>query len=279
MTKRTLLILATSLTLAACSDEPEDNNDQNTKTYTLNFNAQFGDEAFDCNKSYANLGRGDNSYTPTDARVYIHDVKLIDASGNSVDLKLKSDGAFQNNTVALLDFEDGTNNCANGTAQTNTTITGQAPEGDYTQVSFKLGVPESLNHQNQATATSPLNITGLWWSWQNGYKHIKVDGTSDALTGGVLFHLGSTMCEGTEPDITCQNNNRPTVTLADWSTDKTIVFDLGKLFEQAHLDADDGGPKGCMSGPTDPDCAPLFKSLGLPFGQNSAETQTVFRLK
>ena len=34
---------------------------------------------------------------------------------------------------------------------------------------------------------------------------------------------------------------------------------------------------GCMSDPDDPDCAPIFANLGLPFGDKSAGKQTFFR--
>jgi hypothetical protein len=34
-----------------------------------------------------------------------------------------------------------------------------------------------------------------------------------------------------------------------------------------------------MSGPTDPDCAPLFDALGLAFGDEEASAQRVFRAR
>ena len=33
-----------------------------------------------------------------------------------------------------------------------------------------------------------------------------------------------------------------------------------------------------MSGATDPECAPIFPKLGLPFGATPAGTQTAFRV-
>ena len=80
-------------------------------------------------------------------------------------LSLEQDGAFHNGEVALLDFEDDTGSCSNGTAQTHTQITGTVPEGEYTGLRFTIGVPAERNHVNQATAPSPLNIEGMFWSW------------------------------------------------------------------------------------------------------------------
>ena len=129
---------------------------------------------------------------------------------------------------------------------------------------FTLGVPQELNHADQAVAASPLNITGMWWSWQGGYKFLKIDGR---VPGGQdteprLFHLGSTQCEPDGDSYSCGNINRPSFEVAA-TADQTIPFDVATLFDGAHLDADDGGPAGCMSGADDPDCAPLFGNLGI----------------
>ena len=58
-----------------------------------------------------------------------------------------------------------------------------------------------------------------------------------------------------------------------------MALDLALLFAATNFDtADGGGAPGCMSGATDPECAPIFPKLGLPFGATPAGTQTAFRL-
>ena len=62
---------------------------------------------------------------------------------------------FQNGEVALLDFEDATGNCE-GTAETNTTVTGTVPTGTYSGVVFELGVPFDVNHDAFGRANQPV---------------------------------------------------------------------------------------------------------------------------
>ena len=49
--------------------------------------------------------------------------------------------AWQNDDTALLDFEDKTSPCNEGTPETNTIIRAIAPQGEYTGVRFIVGVP------------------------------------------------------------------------------------------------------------------------------------------
>lgn len=274
----TCIFALMAIGLASCADEPDDTNNQKNQTQpiTIEFKAQFGDQPFGCDQSYPNIGRGNQMYTPTDARMYVHNVMVITQDDQKVPIALKDDAVFQSQGVVLLDFEDGANNCDNGTLLTNTEIVGTAPKGPYKAIEFTIGIPPELNHANQATAQSPLNLTGLWWSWLDGYKFMKFDGRTETMLIGALFHLGSTQCDDTQQQTTCQNPNTPTIRL-DWQEGQPIIFDLAKLFEDAHLDMDEGEDLGCTSGVKDPDCAPIFRNLGLRFGDNATMPQRVFR--
>ena len=215
-------------------------------------------------------------YTPTDTRMYVHNVMVVMQDDQKAPVILKDDAVFQSQGIVLLDFEDGANNCDNGTLLTNTEIVGTAPKGPYKAIEFTIGVPEKLNHANSTTAQSPLNLTGLWWSWLDGYKFMKVDGRTETMLIGVLFHLGSTVCDDTQDQTSSQNKNTQTIQLT-WQEGQPIVFDLAKLFEDAHLDMDEGEALGCISGIKDPDCASIFRNLGLQFGNNVAMPQRVFK--
>lgn len=249
----------------------------------IEFEARVGDAAFDCAETYE-VGSPATMVHPLDFRLYVHDVALLTSTGEqSVTL---DQNAFQNGAVALLDFEDDTGTCSNGTSQTHTTVTGTAPPGEYTGVRFVIGVPDERNHVNQATAPSPLNLEGMFWSWTTGYKFLRIDvmpmamhdgldaGTSDddagaPMHGGGAFnvHLGSTMCSG-DPSmseaVTCQRSNRPTVQFDsfDPATQK-IVIDLASLLADSNVAHDSGGAPGCMSGGTDPECGSIFDALGV----------------
>jgi uncharacterized repeat protein (TIGR04052 family) len=141
-----------------------------------------GEQEFACGESYQGVGTEKSTVTPTDFRFYVSNVALIDREGNAVPLKLKQDGKWQYQNTALLDFEDGTSACDNGTAEINTTVVGTIPQGDYQSLQFTLGVPQNLNHDDAAIAPSPLNLTSMWWNWQGGYKFLRVDlKTEDAI--------------------------------------------------------------------------------------------------
>ncbi|WP_269620422.1 MbnP family copper-binding protein [Zhongshania sp. BJYM1] len=169
-----------------------------------------------------------------------------------------------------------------------------ATENDnVSSIRFTVGVPSELNHEDASAASAPLNRTDLFWSWQSGYKHLRMD---VAPEGGVLkpdnsttttwnIHLGSTGCVGsaqTGETVNCSADNRPIIEL-DVSdiANQQIVIDYGKLVENSSLLNDQGGAPGCMSGPTDLDCPDIFDALGMGLGENSDPTpgQTVFSVE
>jgi uncharacterized repeat protein (TIGR04052 family) len=248
-----------------------------------------------------------------DIRFYVANVLLWDAAGNAVPLIL-TEAAKQSKNLALLDF--GYNTAASGVAPScatayKTSITGKVVPGTYTGISFTVGVPvrsadlaAKLNHTNAADTLSPLPLqtTAMAWSWQSGRKFIKIDFQPDTAakkfasgavaTAAVLnTHIGSTGCSGNPAtgatETACTNANRLGIKFADFNAaSQKIVLDVAKLLKDADLTYDGSGPGGCMSGTTDPECAPIFKALGLGFtGANGgrtltgADAQTVFSVK
>lgn len=254
----------------------------------LRFAGKVGSEAFSCTGSYAGLGSTQRTWRPLDFRFYVHDVKLLRGDGSEVSVTLTDDGRWQDGHVALLDFEDRTGLCNNGTTETNGVVRGTLPAGaagPWAGVRFTLGVPFAQNHQNSATAASPLNLSTLWWNWQGGYKFLRLDGRVDDAMGTMLMpsfniHLGSTGCDGSAMgNVTnCTEPNRPTITLMGFDpTSNTVVADLSRLVADSDLGTSSMAP-GCMSGLTDPECAPLFRNLGITVG-STAGAQTFFRVE
>lgn len=150
-----------------------------SQAITIDFAAYVGDSEFVCGESYDNVGTAASTITPMDFRFYVSDVALIDSNGEAVSLELEQDGKWQYQNTVLLDFEDGTAACDNGTAETNMTIVGTVPAGDYQSLQFTMGVPKNLNHDDAAIAPSPLNLTSMWWNWQGGYKFLRADLETD----------------------------------------------------------------------------------------------------
>ncbi len=117
-----------------------------------------------------------------DFRLYIHDVRLRRADGEEVPLSLEQDELRQYQDVVLLDFEDRSGHLRQRDGRRRTAwCAGRSRPGTTDGLSFKLGVPFDLNHGDASSAPSPLNLTGLFWSWNDGYKFLRSD---SCLHGG-----------------------------------------------------------------------------------------------
>lgn len=275
------LVLFLSFILSACGQPVVDPPHMHTHPdiTQLTFKAKVGADDFDCARTYQ-VGTPKTQYTPRDFRLYVHDVVFTNSAGD-VPFTLGDDGVFQNGGVALLDFENKTGGCSSGTAETHTILTGTAKGDHYSSVSFTLGVPFEKNHQDAAAAAAPLSSTAMFWSWNAGYKFLKVDGATTGLPNGHNIHVGSTGCQaGTAPNsvMSCTAPNRVRVTVALDPMGQAVLLDLAALVANSNLDTNMAmSAPGCMSGGTDADCAPIFASLGLPFGTTAATTPTFFK--
>lgn len=254
------------------------------RTVSLNFRAVVGDRPFACGETYHNIGVGQSSFTPSEFRVFVHGVQLVTRGGDRVPLTLAQDGRWQNGDLAMLDFENGTGPCSNGTPELHSTITGTAPDGDYVALEFQLGVPFERNHGDLAAQPAPLSVTRMFWSWNGGHKFVRLDGRTQTGKNWVL-HLGSTGCtpEGTAsaPPTACAQRNAVGVRFDEFDPARdVIVADVAALYRASDLE--DNQPQtaaGCMSSPADWDCAPIFRALGLPFGAAPATPQRFLRVE
>lgn len=273
--------LAAAALLAACDDDPT--GPAGPTDVTIRFAADVNGATFACGQSYAGVGTSQTTITPVDFRFYVHGIELLEAGGGAQPLELEQDGVWQRDGLALLDFENGQGPCVNGTGATNVTVRGTVPAGDYTGIRFILGVPESMNHEDQTSAAAPLDLTALFWSWNAGYKFARIDHTSEAQPEGWFVHLGSTGCQPmgdpTVPATTCANAHRPTVTLPsfDWESDE-IVADYGALLAGSDLN-NNSAAKGCMSFPGDPECAAVMNRFGLDYEGSVSSGQTFFSVR
>lgn len=281
-----------------------------TQEVKLNFAAEINGASFECGKTYPAVGTTQSTLTPSDFRMYVSEVQLIDAAGRYVPVQLKQDGTWQRGNLALLDFENGTGPCKNGNSATHMSVEGHVPKGQYTGVRFELGVPFSDNHQDPTVAPAPLNMTAMFWTWQGGYKFLKFDAMSSgmkvamaapaqhtgsapahgAATGhgatpaatGFSVHLGSTMCTAasrTSAPSACMNGNRVAVEFKSFDLARhTVVADIGKVLAKANVDVNATGTSpGCMSFPKDADCPPVMSAFGLAYdGQAATGTQQFF---
>lgn len=274
---RTLLFAA--VTLAACSPETE---------LTLTTDATIAGQRVTCGTDVA-VGTGTKAVQVADARLFLSGIQLLDSKGEWVDLLLDQESDWQHEDVVLLDYEDGTASCADsGTDETNDRIVGTVPKGNYEGIRFDVGVPFELNHNDSATAPSPLNTTGMFWTWQGGYKFVRVDwAVATDVPSRWNVHLGSTGCASDAPVIgpeeECASPNRASIELAGFDPEVDVLaLDLGALVADTDLDTNKPeSPPGCMSSPGEPeDCADIFAALGLDFATGTCaddcDAQAVF---
>jgi uncharacterized repeat protein (TIGR04052 family) len=249
----------------------------------LRFQAMVGREKFACGKTYEGIGTTGSKIMPRDFRLYVHNIRLIDETGKSAPVELEQDGKWQLDDVALLDFEDGTWGCVNGTPDVNDRVIGRVPAGRYSGLRFTVGVPFNKNHTDLTTQPPPLNLTALMWVWNAGRKFARLDLSSTGLPRGYAIHLGSTGCTPNETKITvptqCSEPNRPEIEITGFDTSRDVVIaDLAALLKDSNVDSNqEHTAAGCMSDPNDSDCAPLFANFGLPFAGKPARKQSFFR--
>jgi uncharacterized repeat protein (TIGR04052 family) len=247
---------------------------------TIRFKAVVGDADLACGQEYAGVGSAGTTVTPQDFRMFVQDLALLRADGSRVPVKfaVRTPWQAQAPDVALLDFEDNTGRCSEGTPETNMEITGTAPAGEYTGISFGNGVPEELNHADPVTLPDPLKThASLSWGWLTGFRFMKaevVQVVAEGETFGTgLVHPGSMGCAKADTEITCTKPNRNQITLMGFDPSKdTVLIDLAAIFAQVNL-TEDAQCHGSGSA-----CAPTFDALGIDFASGQPKDgQTVFR--
>ena len=248
---------------------------------TLTFLAEIAGEPFACGRTFAGIGTTSATIEPGDLRFYVSEVRLVRDDGSAEPVVLDTDGRWQLDDVALLDFEDATGRCSfAGTPERNESVRGAAAPGEYVGVRFAIGVPFARNHGDAATAPPPLDETALFWNWNAGYKFLLHDSFVQGSGNEFRMHLGSTRCDGDgRGNVTgCGNPNRVAVELTPFDPRRdAIVADLASLFAASDVEQNAAQtPPGCMGSPADDDCAAPFERLGLPFGGRPGGVQRLF---
>lgn len=212
----------------------------------------------------------------TDMRFYVHGLRLLGDGNSQYPVEFTVDDRWQSGEVALLDLEDGSGSCQNGTSLVNASVRGLYSGAAVRGIAFELGVPESLNHADPLQAAAPLTYTDMHWHWASGYKFMRV-GVSNG-NDGFFLHLGSSRCTGTIGNILgCESANRASIVLPEFDPRQNlVVLELAGLL--AEIDLQDAAESDCMSGPADEECRGPFASLGIDFASGQPNgTASAFR--
>jgi uncharacterized repeat protein (TIGR04052 family) len=180
---------------------------------------------------------------------YVFDVELLRGNGSRQRMTLNTETPWQTERVALLDLS-GPN------PERRERVVGAVPSDAYTGVRFAIGVPFDLNHANPLTASAPLDRAELFWSWQSGYKFLRMELTDQEHAGA--FHLGSTGCSSASalrpPAQPCSQPNVMRIELRDFDPSRqTIEVRVAELVvalkssNQAACTGDYASDSACVS--------------------------------
>ncbi len=171
--------------------------------------------------------------------------------------------------VALLDLlaEDNADEETAGRSATLTGIRRRATRGRALSpdaLELSLGVPERLNHANPATAPPPLTASSMHWGWRAGYKFLRLEAKLDGEA--ILFHLGSTGCEGRPGDTQCARSHRSTQVLEigpdpEYAGALVALLDVEPILRALASGRAGSGDGRCQSSPDDVDCRGLLDEV------------------
>jgi uncharacterized repeat protein (TIGR04052 family) len=230
-----ITLVVGSALLIACTPAPESNN-----LNTLAINPVWQQQSIDCVDVFNVNNR---PWQVKYLRFYLSDFKLNQRS------QLLTTTSWQQPGLALLGTDcQGNNNW-------QLTFTEPLTAG---RLSFTLGLPFEINHQNPLTATPPLNFSEMFWSWQMGYKFLRLD-----LQGpdhGWAFHLGATGCQSASvlrpPALPCRATNTFEVAM-DYQPNQELQLNLAAVLAEVILDSE----TSCMSDSLQRNCQQLFNNL------------------
>jgi hypothetical protein len=241
-----LLMAIISVSFLSCSDDDKPGNGPLALHFdnvvgTTNLQLNTDDTPYTNSKSEA--------YKLTWLTYYVSNIKLKKSDGTYFTDPVKSDGSAG---YYLIDEND---------EESQDVTLENIPAGDYTEVTFTIGVDASQVDQGAQTgALDPAN--NLFWSWNSGYIFLAIEGTSPASTetdNAFQYHVGGYK----EDAASNQVNNIRTVALsfngdsapvrAQHEPEVHLLFDVNKFFngsgEQVTFAASASrhSPKACQN--------------------------------
>lgn len=125
-------------------------------------------------------------------------------------------------------------------------ITKQVEPGNYSTLSFGLGIPPELNKNVDPSVypnSSPLSVqgsNGMFWYWNTGYIFFKLDGRTDLsgtpgapLLGTFAFHCGD------DPLYRTKSFSFATIQAEDFTSNEITVYVDMQLLMEGENDAID----------------------------------------
>lgn len=213
------ITLISILFVAGCKDEsdpiaPAPTTETEVHGISIRFYPKYGSSALALNKKYLNAA-GD-SVQMTKLMFYVSELSLIDTTGKYVAMT----------GLSLVDFSTLTN----GYVEVKT----KGPDGTYRGITFSVGVPTSLNHQDASTQAAPLGPnSGMYWAWNPGYIFHKIEGKVDSANAqkDFSFHIGEDSRKASIFLATMSGASKTSFVVAHHDTNSfSVAVDYSKFF-------------------------------------------------
>ncbi len=164
ITMKYLRLLIPALLLVVMVSSCEKDPELGATTFTLSVQPTVGNSNVVLGQEY--LDQESYRIKPTTLRFYASHITLSSASG---DIEIKD--------IALFDMED-------VEAGKPMTMEVEVPAGDYTGISFWVGLDSAQNASNPADFDNdnPLSLApGTFWTWNTGYRFVMLEGYFDTI--------------------------------------------------------------------------------------------------
>lgn len=176
--KKNIIILifsVLSFTIVSCQKESSEINSAEKGELTLKFDHLVGGKKLQLNTEYKNAA--DETFTISTVKYFVSNITVTNSNGIKYVVP-------QDDSYFLIEGQEG--------------IVGQAkvkvPEGDYTKVTFILGVDSLRSVSDVSKRVGVLDPSGdMYWKWNSGYIFFKMEGESTASTEKdkkYRYHIG-----------------------------------------------------------------------------------------
>lgn len=177
--KKKILYLATIATLILSSCSKQDNptpdfDEANLAPFSIEFDNIVGDRTFSVNNTgslYTNAAG--EKFSISMLQYFISNIKVTTANGKTYTVP-------QDESYFLI----------NGADRATRFTKVEVPEGDYTKVTFTLGVDSLRSTMDLSKRTGVLDPAaggghdtgGMYWGWNAGYIFFKLEGNSNVIS-------------------------------------------------------------------------------------------------
>lgn len=179
--KRVFFIALIAFMAVSCDD---DESNPESKLF-MTFDPRYNGEDIQLGDTYTNIHG--YPFNVSDVKFYISNIRLHKSGGDFLEIS----------DIELLRIQEN-----------QRSLEFVVPTGNYTGLSYDLGVPPSMNGTNdpdfsisQYSAGHPLSevtSAGMYWQWTSGYRFFSFDGrfdlepnTNEFLPSSFAFHTGT----------------------------------------------------------------------------------------